>query len=213
MNREKKMPPKIKICGLTRECDMDYVNEAHPDYIGLVFAPSRRQVTLQDARSLRNRLTDDIQVVGVFVNEQPQLVESLLEEGIIDIAQLHGREDITYVEHLKKRTECCIIKAMPSDREAKAGIYKAYEEAGVDYFLFDSSDGLRMGGTGKTFDWKRIPKVSVPCFLAGGLCAANVEEAMKRVQPYALDISSGVEINGYKDREKILEIVRRIRNV
>ncbi len=192
---------------------MDYVNEAHPDYIGFVFAPSRREIAAAEAKRLRKRMAADIQVVGVFVNEQPQRILDLLQAGIIDIVQLHGQEDATYVEHLKKKSGCGIIKAMRPDREADMGSYRTYEAAGVDYFLFDSGSHSQPGGTGKTFDWSLIPQVSHPWFLAGGLNADNVEAAIKSQRPYAVDISSGVETEGYKDREKILEIVRRIRNV
>lgn len=213
MQEMKKNPPKIKICGLTRDCDIDYINEAHPDYIGFVFAHSRREIAAQDAKRLRSRIVEGIEAVGVFVNESTERVESLLKEGIIDIAQLHGQEDVDYVKRLKEQTGCCIIKAMHPEKEADSSIYARYEKAGVDYFLFDSSSCSQVGGTGKTFNWQKIPQVSLPWFLAGGLYAENVEYAISQVQPYALDISSGVETEGYKDREKILEIVRRIRNV
>ena len=202
---------RIKICGLMRDCDADYVNEAHPDYVGFVFAHTRREITAEDARRFRDRLVADIQAVGVFVDEEKEKAAWLLQEGIIQIAQLHGQEDAAYVEWLKACTGCEIIKALHPEKGLGADRYEDYVKAGVDYFLFDSSTPVSVGGTGKTFDWKLVPEGNLPFFLAGGLRAGNVEEAIRTVMHYGVDISSGVETDGKKDRDKILEIVKRIR--
>lgn len=212
---------KIKICGLRRDCDADYVNEACPEYAGFVFAHTRREIAVEDARRLRRKLRKGIQAVGVFVDEEREHVSWLLQEGIIDIAQLHGRESAEYVEWLKRNTGCVVIKALHPDTPAGTqstlievqGFYQEYIEAGVDYFLFDSSSCTQAGGTGRVFDWSLIPEGEHPFFLAGGLNADNVQEAIRTVSPYAVDISSGVETDGCKDGRKISEIVRRIRNV
>lgn len=217
---------KVKICGLTRECDIDYVNEAMPDYIGFVFAKSRRQVTGAEAERLKRRLAQGIRAVGVFVDEDMERVISLVKNGVVDIVQLHGSETPSYVEALKGRTGCKMIKALHPERGCleggyaekicpDGGLYEEYIRAGADYFLFDSGSRTESGGTGRAFCWDLIPKVSHPYFLAGGLCLENIEAAMwlANPAPYGLDISSGVETDGFKDREKILEIVRRIRNV
>lgn len=205
--------PKIKICGLMRDCDVDYVNEACPEYVGFVFAHTRREISADTARRFRRNLRKEIQSAGVFVNEEPERVAWLLGEGIIHIAQLHGDEDAAYVERIKKETGCVVIKALHPETIPDQAVYGEYIGAGVDYFLFDSRSSTQVGGTGKVFDWSLIPDRMHPFFLAGGLHAGNVEEAVRTVSPYAVDISSGVETDGYKDREKILEIVRRIRNV
>ncbi len=222
---------KIKICGLRRECDVGYVNEACPEYVGFVFANTRRRITVEDARRLKRNLRKEIQAVGVFVEEEREKVAWMLQEGIIDIAQLHGGEPAEYAEWLKRNTGCPVIKALHPEEIGRSmpynvksctqiqiqnqgrDFYREYIEAGVDYFLFDSGSRTQAGGTGKVFDWSLIPEGGHPFFLAGGLNAGNVEEAVRAVSPYAVDISSGVETDGCKDREKILEIVRRIRNV
>lgn len=206
---------KIKICGLMRDCDVDSVNEAHPDYVGFVFAHTRREITAEDARRFRRNLAAGIQAVGVFVDEEREKLAWLLQEGIIDIAQLHGQEDAAYAEWLKVRTGCEIIKALhPEKMLHQSGTdCEDYVKAGVDYFLFDSGSRTQAGGTGKTFDWSLIPEGEHPFFLAGGLHTGNVEEAIRTAAPYAVDISSGTETNGEKDRDKILEIVRKIRRM
>lgn len=197
---------KIKICGLFRPEDIEYVNEALPDYIGFVFAKSRRQVTMEQAEKLRNDLNQVIESVGVFVNAPLDHVVSLLKNKIITMAQLHGNEDEAYIEQLKAQTLCPIIKVIRV--ESAEDIINA-QKIPVDYLLLDHG----AGGTGEAFDWKLIGRSSKPFFLAGGIHVDNVGEAIQSVRPYAIDLSSGVETDGVKDREKILEIVRRVRNV
>lgn len=197
---------KIKICGLRRACDIAYVNEAKPDYIGFVFAKSRRQVSKEEAAELKKLLDPKIQAVGVFVNGEIDTIAELAGEGIIDVIQLHGQEDQAYIETLKSKVSCPIIKAFKCDNGVSK---KALDAADTDFYLFDSG----AGGTGESFDWEKIPKTDRPWFLAGGLSIENIEKAVREIQPYGVDFSSSVETDGYKDRDKILEIVRRIRNV
>lgn len=194
---------KIKICGIKRECDIDYINEAMPDYIGFVFAKSKRQVSHEVAARLCAKLDKSITPVGVFVNAPIEEIVSLYNEGIIHMAQLHGQENSTYIKELRSQTDCPLIKALKIDRNFDSSILSTLN---VDYFLFDNG----AGGTGKTFDWSLMPKTEKPFFLAGGLNAQNIAAAIAYA-PFALDLSSGVEVNGFKDREKILEIVSKIR--
>jgi phosphoribosylanthranilate isomerase len=206
---------KIKICGLTRECDIDYVNEAGPEYLGFVFAGSRRQIDEAGAARLKSRIKSGIAAVGVFVNAPAEQIIRLMENGIIDIVQLHGQETPSYVEEIKRRANGPVIKAIRiGEEEYPSAYFEEYANAGTDYFLFDSgTSGGGYGGTGVVFDWNRIPRTPLPYFLAGGLHAENIGAALSHAQPYAVDISSGVETNGVKDRDKILEIIRRVRDV
>ena len=212
---------RVKICGLSRPCDIDFVNEARPDFCGFVFAKSRRQVTVGQAEALRGKLSEEIIPVGVFVNEPLENVVWLLKNSVISWPQLHGAEDENYIAELRFRTDgkFPIIRAVRVD---SAEDLLAAQKCGADFLLLDHG----AGGTGKTFDWNILnvlkskrgndaenagPFPLKPFFLAGGICLENVDEAMK-LDPYALDLSSGVETNGFKDRDKILELVRRIKN-
>lgn len=196
---------KIKICGLSRECDIDFVNEAKLDYVGFVFANSRRKITKEQAYILKKKLNSDIKTVGVFVNEDIKFILELLNENIIDIIQLHGHEDEKYMLELKRKTDNPIIKAITVD---KKDFISNFSNTFANYLLLDSG----AGGTGVKFDWNLLDKeIKKPFFLAGGINAENVEQAIKLINPFAIDISSGVETNGYKDRYKILDIVRRVK--
>ena len=196
---------KIKICGLFRDIDIDYVNEAMPDYIGFVFAKSRRQVSKEWAATMRSRLRSEITPVGVFVNESLANVAKLLNENIIDLAQLHGDENEPYIQELKSLTYKPIIKAV---RVLSQDDIEAAQHTTADFLLFDNGPG----GTGKSFNWSLVGKVKNPFFLAGGLKVDNIEQAIAKTttRPYAVDLSSGVETDGIKDRAKIIEIVRRM---
>ena len=188
---------KIKICGLSRECDIDYVNEALPDYAGFVFAESKRKVSISQAFTLSRRLNPSIKAVGVFVDHEISFIRDILDRGIIDIVQLHGHESDEYISAVGAP----VIKAirLNDNRECY--------DCPADYILFDSP----LAGSGSTFDWRLIPKIDKPFFLAGGINTGNIREALK-LNPYAIDVSSGVETDGRKDRDKILEIVRSVRN-
>ncbi|MCO5387441.1 MAG: phosphoribosylanthranilate isomerase [Desulfosporosinus sp.] len=201
---------KIKLCGLTRVCDIEAVNEAHPDYVGFVFANSKRRITPQDAFGLKELLDDKIQTVGVFVDETMEQILDICSIGIVDFIQLHGQENATYIERLQKESGKPVIKAV---RVRSREDIKAAERLNCNYLLLDAFSDKSAGGTGETFDWKVVDAVQKPFFLAGGLNSRNILQAMSAVKPFGVDISSGVETDGFKDRGKILEIVRLIRSV
>ena len=195
---------KIKICGVFRECDIDAVNEARPDYIGFVFAPSHRQVTPEQAKALRDRLCPGIEAVGVFVNERLEAIRSIADRGIIDIIQLHGDESEDDIARVKEATGKPVIKAIPV---RGIGDVQRWQDSCADYLLLDNP----RGGSGECFDWRVIGHVKKPFFLAGGLNADNIHDAISKIHPFAVDISSGVETHKLKDAEKIKEIVSHIR--
>lgn len=198
---------KIKICGLKRNEDIEYVNEALPDYIGFVFSKSRRQVTLQQAYDLKRDLNSRIKSVGVFVNEPQDMIAELAKNGIIDLAQLHGNEDNVYISKLREKTDgkVKVIKAISISNEFSID---QINEIDADFFLLDNGSG----GTGKAFDYSLIKnKVNDRIFLAGGINAGNIKNAVS-LNPYCIDVSSGAESDGIKDREKIIKLVRSIRD-
>lgn len=197
---------KIKLCGLKSLDDVIAANAVQPDYIGFVFAKtSKRFVIPQTAEQLRKKLDRKIAVVGVFVNEPVEVVAALLNKGTIDMAQLHGNESEEYITLLRKKSNKKLIKAF-SVNEAKnlQGVYSC----SADYILFDSDSG----GTGKSFDWSILQDFGRPYFLAGGLNITNVSEAVSRLHPYAVDVSSGVETDGRKDDVKMAAFVNAVRN-
>lgn len=199
---------RIKICGLTRPEDIDAVNRFMPDYIGFVFAESRRQVDDVRAKELRLRLASGISAVGVFVNEDIGRIEKLCRAGVINLVQLHGEEDEAYVRKLKQYISKPIIRAVRiKDEEEVNRDYRGEFE----YLLFDTYHKDLYGGSGKSFDWSRIGRQEKPYFLAGGLSSDNVLDAISKLDPYGVDISSGVEIDGLKDADKIGEIINKIR--
>lgn len=196
---------KIKICGLRKEQDIRYVNELMPDYIGFVFLKGKmRYVTFEDAARLRSLLDPAIPAVGVFVNEPAENVIRLLQAGTIQIAQLHGQEDEAYIEELRRAGDHCIIRAFAV--RSSEDIHRAFAFP-ADYPLLDNGKG-----TGETFDWSLFQEQEKPFFLAGGLSPENVKEAIECFHPYAVDVSSGVETDGFKDYEKMkafMDAVRR----
>ena len=197
---------KIKLCGLQSLNDVTAANVVQPDYIGFVFAKtSKRFVIPQTAEELRKKLDRKIAVVGVFVNEPVEVVAALLNKGIIDMAQLHGNESEEYIKLLRKKTDKKLIKAF-SVNEAK-NLQAAYF-CSADYILLDSGSG----GTGKSFDWSILQDFGRPYFLAGGLNINNVSEAVSRLHPYAVDVSSGVETDGRKDDVKMAAFINAVRN-
>lgn len=195
---------KIKLCGLSRPCDIEIANELKPDYIGFVFASkSKRYVTHEKATELKRQLSSGIQAVGVFVNEPPQNVAMLLKNGIIDIAQLHGNEDENYITQLRRLTDKPIIKAFRIETVHDA---KTAEQSTADYILLDSG-----AGTGTVFDWDIAKSIRRPYFLAGGLHPHNVADAIRALLPFAVDVSSGIETNGVKDKTKIAAFIAAVR--
>lgn len=195
---------KIKICGLTRPCDIEAANEAGPEYIGFVFADSRRRITPAQALELRKALSPGIIPVGVFVNEAPDHIAALIRNGVIDVIQLHGNETEGDIAKLKTLTGKPVIKAVPVRR---AGDAQKWRDSRADYLLLDH----RGGGTGQCFDWDLIGETSKPFFLAGGLNKKNIGEAVRKTNPFAVDVSSGVETDGSKDREKIKQVITIVR--
>lgn len=197
---------KIKLCGLTRESDIEVANQLLPEYIGFVFAKkSRRYLSPERAKELRTLLRAEISAVGVFVREEPEIVAELLQSGVIDAAQLHGGEDAAYVARLRALTDHPIIQAFRADR---AKNLLAAAESRVDCVLLDSGEG----GTGSPFDWNVLQTFPRPYFLAGGLNPENVADAIDKLHPYAVDVSSGIETDGKKDPEKMRAFVRAVRN-
>lgn len=197
---------KIKLCGLSRVCDVEAANELRPEYIGFVFAAkSRRYVTPEKAAALKEQLISDVEAVGVFVNESVKVVSGLLNRGIIDLAQLHGNEDGDYMKRLRELTDKPVLQAFRIDTEQD--MYNA-QNSPADFVLLDSGNG----GTGTVFDWELIKSMKRPYFLAGGLCIDNVASAIEILHPYAVDVSTGIEINGYKDKKKMAAFVSTVRN-
>lgn len=195
---------KIKLCGLFQLCDIEVANEIKPDYIGFVFASkSKRYVTYEKAMELKKLLSPKIQAVGVFVNEYPQNVAKLLQSGIIDIAQLHGDEDENYITQLRLLTDKPIIKAFCIKT---ANNIKTVKQSTADYILLDSGTV-----TGSAFNWNLVKSIRRPYFLAGGLDPDNVADAIKALHPLAVDVSSGIETNGLKDKIKMAAFVAAVR--
>lgn len=195
---------KIKLCGLSRPCDIEAANKLKPEFIGFVFAPqSRRYATPQKAAELKQLLSPEIQAVGVFVNEDAETVIDLLRNGVIDIAQLHGDEDEGYIRRLKQLTDKPIIKAF---RVEAVSDIAGTEQCSADYILLDSG-----AGTGTVFDWSLLQNIRRPYFLAGGLSPDNAENAVTTLHPFAVDVSSGIETGGKKDKEKMAAFVAAVR--
>ncbi|MDR3263048.1 MAG: phosphoribosylanthranilate isomerase [Clostridiales bacterium] len=198
---------KIKICGLFREDDVGYVNQAKPDYIGFVFAESRRKISPECAAKLKKKLDGSITAVGVFADADIADIAALYKSGIIDAAQLHGGEDIGYIDALKAISGMTIIKAIKAEDISDT---ERYARSGADFLLFDGA----AGGSGKPFDWKLLKNISKPFFLAGGIDLKNIQAAAAlSPAPYALDVSSGAESGGLKDGDKIAELVKMVRSV
>lgn len=192
---------KIKICGLRRECDIEYANRLKPDYIGYVFwQKSRRYVTYERAAQLTAELDKEITPVGVFVDEEPQRVAQLADDGIIKVIQLHGHEDEAYLRRIRAMTDATVIKAFKIRSAEDIKRAKAFPS---DFILLDNGYG-----TGQTFDWQLISEIDRPFFLAGGINTDNAAQAINTLHPYAVDISSGVETDGYKDFEKMREFMQ-----
>lgn len=195
---------KIKLCGLSRLCDIEAANELKPDYIGFVFAKnSRRAVSPEKAAELKAALSEGIRTIGVFADEPAETVAGLLRSGVIDAAQLHGREDEAFIRRLRALTDKPIIRAFR--------IQTAWDAAhagrcSADLLLLDSG-----AGTGRLFDWTLIRDIHRPYFLAGGLDAGNVGAAIRQLRPYAVDVSSGIETFGAKDKTKMAAFVAAVK--
>ena len=196
---------RIKLCGLTRECEIACANGLRPEYIGFVFVPgSKRYLPPEQAVKLSCLLAHGITAVGVFVNEHPDVIIALVKQGVISAVQLHGAETDEYIKRLKEAIDCPIIKAFGIS--ALSDAEKANNSA-ADFILVDSPGG----GTGRTFDHTLLKEIHRPYFLAGGLDAENVGEFLSAYHPYAVDVSSGIETNGKKDIKKMKQFVAAVR--
>jgi phosphoribosylanthranilate isomerase len=196
---------QIKICGLTREADIDYVNEARPDYIGFIlnFPKSRRNLSPEQAAALKSRLSPEIRAVGVFVDRPAEEIIRAAETVGLDVIQLHGHEDDAYIAALRERTNLPVWKAF---RVRSAADLSAAERSSADEILLDNGYG-----TGEAFDWSLAGGFNRPFLLAGGLTPERIPQAIRALHPKLVDISSGVETDGVKDRDKILAAVRAAR--
>lgn len=197
---------KVKLCGLTRLKDIFAVNELLPDYVGYVFAESRRQIAREQADVFSQHLDKRITSVGVFVNQPIGLIAEYLQSGLIQAAQLHGQETEEDIGRLKAETGKIIIRAvsvtMPDD-------VLRWQESKADYLLFDHGKG----GTGERFSWELLKPAAQlkPYFLAGGLNKDNIAAALG-YHPYAVDLSSGAETKGVKDPDKMKQLVSLVRS-
>lgn len=206
MRIERQLMTKIKLCGLRRPCDMEYANALKPEYIGFVFAKnSKRYVSPDEAAVLRKQLKKGIVPVGVFVDEEMDVIVELIDRRIIDAVQLHGKEEEDYICALRKRTNCVIIKAFCIQN--REDIMTA-NRSSADYVLLDSGTG-----SGETFDWSLIQEIEKPYFLAGGLTPQNVKMAISKLTPFGLDASSSLETDGVKDKAKMAAFVMAVRGV
>lgn len=206
---------KIKTCGLFREEDINYANELKPDYIGFVFAESKRKVGVEKASDLKKKLDKEIKSVGVFVNDNLDFILNLIKDKIIDIIQLHGNEDNDFLDNLKTKTNSKIIKFIPV--ENAESILNSLNIIS-DFILLDNLKG----GAGKTFNWNYLKEAfelnnnlkknfNEKYFLAGGLNKENIGEALK-FNPYCVDLSGGLETDGVKDYEKMKYIINITKN-
>lgn len=197
---------KIKICGLSRPCDIEYVNEAKPDFCGFIInvPKSKRNVSPDTVRQLVKNLSTDVKPVGVFVNAPMDEIAALTEDGTLAYVQLHGKEDEAYIAALREKSHVPIIQAFkvscPED-VAHA------QQSSADYILLDNGSG----GTGKTFDWSHLRDITRPYILAGGLGPDNLGLAVSQLAPWGVDLSSGVETDGFKDKNMVVAAVQAVR--
>ena len=195
---------RVKMCGLRRACDIEAANELRPDYVGFVFANgSKRYVSPEEAKVFRSMLDPGISAVGVFVDADPSFIEDILDSGTIDMIQLHGNEDGGYIDRLRSSSSVPIVKAF---RIGDGMDVDEIMSCPADHIMLDSG-----AGTGNVFDWNMIENMNRPYFLAGGLSADNVEEAIERLHPFAVDVSSGIETDGFKDKTKMAAFVAAVR--
>lgn len=218
--------PKVKMCGISKIEIIPAVVEAKPDYMGLVFAPSKRQVTVDQAKILVEELhrgyakkygsdtehdkNDTIKTVGVFVNETVDNLVTIANEANLDAVQLHGDEDEAFIQSLKERTNVEVWKAV---QIRSAADVEKWIDSSADMLLFDAYHKDERGGTGEVFDWSSLDAFERPFMLAGGIDSTNVARAIRTVRPYGIDISSGIETNGVKDDEKITAFTKIVKSI
>ena len=227
--------PKVKICGISKVETIPAVVEAKPDYMGLVFAPSKRQVTVEQAKTLVEELykqnvvgnnseaeqtepvtsldtasSETIKTVGVFVNETIENLLKIAEEVKLDVIQLHGDEDESFIQILKEQSNVEVWKAVQVRSAADA---EKWIDSSADMLLFDAYHKDERGGTGEVFDWSALDEFERPFMLAGGIDSTNVARAIRTVRPYGIDISSGIETEGVKDNEKMKAFTNIVRTI
>ena len=213
---------KIKLCGMMKPCDIEYANRVKPDFVGFIFANTRRKISAAQAKQFRETLDAEIQAVGVFVNEDIPVIASLVQDGCIDMIQLHGEEDADYIRCLREVCDVPVIKAVKVQTVEQIRQTAALP---VDYLLLDTYRKGVLGGTGEAFDWELLREAKAaagdtaegelfgkPYFLAGGLHAGNLREAAA-LGSYGLDISSGIETDGSKDFTKMVEVMELLRSI
>ena len=218
--------PKVKMCGISKVETIPAIVDAKPDYMGLVFAPSKRQVTVDQAKILVEELhrgyakkygsdtehdkNDTIKTVGVFVNETVDNLVTIANEANLDAVQLHGDEDEAFIQSLKERTNVEVWKAV---QIRSAADVEKWIDSSADMLLFDAYHKDERGGTGEVFDWSSLDAFERPFMLAGGIDSTNVARAIRTVRPYGIDISSGIETNGVKDDEKITAFTKIVNSI
>ena len=218
--------PKVKMCGISKVETIPAIVDAKPDYMGLVFAPSKRQVTVDQAKILVEELhrgyakkygsdtehdkNDTIKTVGVFVNETVDNLITIANEANLDAVQLHGDEDEAFIQSLKERTNVEVWKAV---QIRSAADVEKWIDSSADMLLFDAYHKDERGGTGEVFDWSSLDAFERPFMLAGGIDSTNVARAIRTVRPYGIDISSGIETNGVKDDEKITAFTKIVKSI
>ncbi|ETS92853.1 bifunctional indole-3-glycerol-phosphate synthase TrpC/phosphoribosylanthranilate isomerase TrpF [Veillonella sp. AS16] len=223
--------PKVKMCGIYDVKTIPAIVEAKPDYMGLVFAPSRRRVTVDQAKEIVDALHKQysyssaiaqdgiasaenkdfrIKTVGVFVNESIENLVSISGEVGLDVIQLHGDEDESFIKALKKQTDLEVWKAVQIRSAEDA---QAWSDSSADMLLFDAYHRIERGGTGEVFDWSCLDEFERPFMLAGGIDSTNVARAIRTVRPYGIDISSGIETEGVKDKEKIRTFTNMVKRI
>ena len=218
--------PKVKMCGISKVETISAIIDAKPDYMGLVFAPSKRQVTVDQAKTLVEELhrgyaqkygsdtehdkNDTIKTVGVFVNETVDNLVTIANEANLDAVQLHGDEDEAFIQSLKERTNVEVWKAIQIRSAADT---EKWIDSSADMLLFDAYHKDERGGTGEVFDWSSLDTFERPFMLAGGIDSTNVARAIRTVRPYGIDISSGIETNGVKDDEKITAFTKIVKSI
>ena len=211
--------PKVKMCGISKVETIPAVVEAKPDYMGLVFAPSKRQVTVEQAKILIEELhkqcinhydTKVVKTVGVFVNETLDNLVRIADTANLDAVQLHGDEDEAFIQSLKERTNVEVWKAV---QIRSAADVEKWIDSSADMLLFDAYHKDERGGTGEVFDWSSLDAFERPFMLAGGIDSTNVARAIRTVRPYGIDISSGIETNGVKDDEKITAFTKIVKSI
>ncbi len=207
---------KIKICGLRRKEDVDYVNLWRPDMVGFVFAGVKRRIDYETAKMLKKNLNPEMKAVGVFVNADMEYIDRLVADDIIDVVQLHGDEDEAYIQNLRRsfrqmgKQDTPVIKAV---RVKSTEQVLEAEKLPVDYLLLDAFTEEEYGGSGKVFNHALIPDLEKPYLLAGGIDCNNVTKIVNSLKeknvtlPFCIDVSSSVEVDGYKDEDKIINII------